>query len=134
MWEKAITILAGNLNSGPRYLITAVLNKEFPYSGRFFGKQKQENLPQIGLFKVAGVTTSVVKTSPQYLLVRVDALQLSDEPEISIKSLIHAKSDNPFAATWGLAASILDRLKGKPWPAIAVHTVYTVQLIPEIIC
>ena len=72
------------MNSGPRYLITAVLNKEFPYSGRFFGKQKQENLPQIGLFKVAAVATSVVKTSPQYLFVSVVAKHFSLDPAISM--------------------------------------------------
>ena len=103
----------------------------------FFGKQNQENLPQIGLFMNAAppcaVSTSVVKASPQYLLVRVVAPHVSDEPEISIKSLVHAKSEDPFAVA-GTAVTPPERLNGSPCPAIAAHTVYTVQVIPEIVC
>ena len=110
-----------------------VQQKNFPLLPDFLGKQKQENLPQIGLFKVAAVVVSVVKTSPQYLLVRTLAPQISDDPEISTKSSTQAKSDDPFAVAAAPAASRLDKLQGKPWPATASHTVYTVQDIPEII-
>ena len=50
----------------------------------FFGKHNQENVPQIGLFKVAAVATSVVKTSPQYLFVSVVAKHFSLDPAISM--------------------------------------------------
>ena len=67
----------------------------------FFGKQNQENLPQIGLLlKVpaapCAVAVSVVKTSPQYLLVNVFAPHVSDEPLISIKSRVQAKNPSIY--------------------------------------
>ena len=43
IWEKAISILAGNLNSGRSYLITAVTYRICSLPGQFTKKTKEYN-------------------------------------------------------------------------------------------